>query len=309
MLVLGIGLALASSLLWGAADFLAGLANRRAPLVTVLVGTQLAGLALVVLLLLVGGDALPRDARLGYAALGAAGAVVGLGALYRGLALGPMGVVAPISALSGAVPVLVGLALGERLSWLQLAGMALSLLGVAAAAATPSGLSGGQPGWVAAGLGLLAAVGIGSALVGLNAASAVHPGWAVLALRLSVVTALAGGLTLRQMLRRALGAPRSLELPEPAAVEPGTGDHSPQPDPRRVTAMLIVTAGTLDAGSNLLFGVASGFGALSVVGLLGSLYPVSTVLLARFVLGERLRPVQLAGVGTVLAGVSAISLG
>ncbi len=187
--------------------------------------------------------------------------------------------------------------------------MALSLLGVAAAASAPSEPSGGQPRWVAAGLGLLAAAGIGSALVGLHAASAVHPGWAVLVLRLSVVTALASGLALRQLLCRAPGARRPLELPEPAAVEPGTGDKSPQLVPWRVTTMLIVTAGTLDAGSNLLFGIASGFGALGVIGLPGSLYPVSTVLLARFVLGERLRPVQLAGVGTVLAGVSAISLG
>lgn len=307
--MIGIALALASSLLWGAADFVAGLANRRAPLVTVLLGTQLAGLALVGLVLLVDGDALPRDTRLGYAALGAVGAVVGLGALYRGLALGPMGVVAPISTLSGAVPVLAGLALGERPSWLQLAGMALSLLGVASAAAAPSASTSRQPGWVAAGLGLLAAAGIGSALVGLNAASAVHPGWAVLVLRLAVVTALAGGLVLRQMLGRALGAAQSLKRPAAAGVDPGSGDSGLQADPRRVPAVQIVTAGTLDAGSNLLFGVASNFGALSVVGLLGSLYPVSTVLLARFVLGERLRPMQLAGVGTVLIGVCAISLG
>ena len=307
--MVGIALALASSLFWGAADFLAGLANRRAPLATVLLGTQLAGLALVGLVLLVRGDGLPRDACLGYAALGAAGAVVGLGALYRGLALGPMGVVAPISTLSGAVPVLAGLALGERPSWLQLAGMALSLLGVAAAAAAPSASTSRQPGWVAAGLGLLAAAGIGSALVGLNAASTVHPGWAVLVLRLTVVTALVGGLALRQVLGRAFGAVRPLERPAAAGVDPGAGDSGLQADARRVPAVQIVTAGTLDAGANLLFGVASNFGALSVVGLLGSLYPVSTVLLARFVLGERLRPVQLAGVGAVLAGVSAISLG
>ena len=307
--MVGIALALVSSLFWGAADFLAGLANRRAPLTTVLLGTQLAGLVLVGLVLLVDGDALPRDARLGYAALGAAGAVVGLGALYRGLALGPMGVVAPISALSGAVPVLAGLALGERPSWLQLIGMALSLLGVAAAASAPSASASGQPGWVAAGLGLLAAAGIGSALVGLNAASTVHPGWAVLVLRLTVVTALAGGLALRRVLGRTLGAAQSLKRPAASAVEVGAGGNNPQPDPRRITTMLIVTAGTLDAGSNLLFGVASNFGALSVVGLLGSLYPVSTVLLARFVLGERLRPMQLAGVGMVLVGVCAISLG
>lgn len=307
--MLGIALALVSSLFWGAADFLAGLANRRVPLATVLLGTQLAGLALVGLVLLVRGDGLPRDAHLGYAALGAAGAVVGLGALYRGLALGPMGVVAPISALSGAVPVLVGLALGERPSWLQLAGMALSLLGVGAAAAAPSASTSGQPGWVAAGLGLLAAAGIGSALVGLNAASTVHPGWAVLVLRLTVVTGLAGGLALRQVLGRALGAAPSLKRPAVAAVELGAGDNGPQADPRRATAVQIVTAGTLDAGANLLFGVASNFGALSIVGLLGSLYPASTVLLARFVLGERLRPMQLAGVGTVLVGVCAISLG
>ncbi|MCM8750486.1 DMT family transporter [Thermomicrobiaceae bacterium CFH 74404] len=307
--MVGVGLALVSSLLWGAADFLAGLANRRAPLVTVLLGTQLAGLALVALVLLASRDALPRDARLGYAALGAVGAAVGLGALYRGLALGPMGVVAPISALSGAVPLLAGLALGERPSGLQLVGMALSLLGVAAAAAAPSTPAGGQPGWVAAGLGLVAAAGIGSALVGLNAASTAHPVWAVLALRLAVVTALFGGLLARRVFGHALGGESPLGESRPATVKPAAGDTTVRSDSRRLTSLLIVTAGTLDAGSNLLFGVASGLGALSVVGVLGSLYPVSTVLLARFVLGERLRPVQLAGVGAVLAGVSAISLG
>lgn len=307
--MLGIALALVSSLIWGAADFLGGLANRRVPLATVLLGTQLAGLALVGLVLLARGDGLPRDARLGYAALGAAGLAVGLGALYRGLALGPMGVVAPISALSGAVPVLAGLALGERPSWLQLSGMALSLLGVAAAAAARSASTSGQPGWVAAGLGLLAAAGIGSALVGLNAASTVHPGWAVLVLRLTVVTALSAGLALRWVLRRALGAAPTPKRPAVAAVELGAGDTGTQARPRRTTAVQIVTAGTLDAGANLLFGVASNFGALSIVGLLGSLYPVSTVLLARFVLGERLRPMQLAGVGMVLVGVCALSLG
>jgi drug/metabolite transporter (DMT)-like permease len=301
--VLGIGLALVSSVLWGSADFLAGLANRRAPLVTVLAGTQLAGLALVGLVLVAHGEGPPHDVRLGYAALGAFGAVVGLGALYRGLALGPMGVVAPVSALSGTVPVLVGLALGERPSGLQLFGMLLSLVGVALAAAVLSPSPGRYASWVAAGLGLLAATGIGAALVGLGAASEAHPVWAVVVLRLVVVAALAGGLVVRLALRR-----RSVRWRVALPSLP-TGRLGIRQNPGWFLGVQLVAAGTLDAGANLLFGVASTAGMLSIVGLLGSLYPVSTVVLARFVLDERLRPVQLAGVGAVLAGVSAVSLG
>lgn len=301
--MLGIGLALLSSVLWGTADFLAGLANRRAPLITVLAGTQLAGLTLVALVLVARGEGPPHDVRLGYAALGAVGAIVGLGALYRGLALGPMGVVAPISALSGVVPVLVGLALGERASGLQLFGMLLSLVGVAMAAAVPSPSPGRSASWVAAGIGLLAATGIGAALVGLGAASEAHPVWAVVVLRLAVLVALTGGLV-AQLALQCGGMPGWLAFPSAGTSHFGIRHH-----PRWLLRVQLVAAGTLDAGANLLFSVAATAGALSIVGLLGSLYPVSTVLLARFVLDERLRPLQVAGVGMVLAGVGAISLG
>ena len=122
-----LGLAFGASLAWGGSDFLAGVASRRLGVLTVLALSQAAGLAALLVLLAASGQPAPS----GQAALVAAAAgvaeLVGFATLYRSLARGPMGLVAPLSSLGAVVPVVVALSAGERPGAATAAGLALAL--------------------------------------------------------------------------------------------------------------------------------------------------------------------------------------
>ena len=273
-------LALASALVYGAADFCGGLAARRATAFAVVALAQAAGLvALLVLLPVLGGR--PTAVDLGWgAAAGLAGAF-GLVLFYRGLAVGVMSVVAPVTALTAAaLPVLGGLALGERLPPWATVGIALALVAVVLVAA-----EGGLPTLRAArSAGLLpalaAGVGFGVFFVLLDRTSPESALWPLVASRsVSVVMVVLVALVVRASLR-----------------VPGR------------TPALIVLAGVLDMAANALFLVATQQGQLAITGVLASLYPVSTVVLAQVVLRERLVPAQLAGLAAAAVAVVLISL-
>ncbi|HEY7207596.1 MAG TPA: EamA family transporter [Gaiellaceae bacterium] len=276
-----VGLALAASLCWGVADFGGGVLTRRLPVTIVLAVSQLAGLALVVLIAVAAGTQAPGGSRLLYGALAGAAGSIGLIAFYRGLAIGPMGVVAPISSTAVFVPLGVGLAHGEHPSGLQAAGVAFAVAGVFCASLEPGG--GGRVFSAGAALALVAAVCFGLTLVGVNAAAKGGTVWATLSLRLGgIPLALAAAAFTTRRLGR---VPPLRGWPALAAV--GVGDTS----------------------GNLLFGAASTRGLLSVTAVLASLYPVLVVLLARAFLQERLAPYQLVGAAAALGGVALISAG
>src|SRR3954469_23707109 len=128
-----IALGIAASLAWGTADFIGGLQARRIPVVAVVLGSQLAGLALVGLIVAIRGEPPPGGDFALYAALSSIGGIVGLTAFYKALSIGPMGVVAPLSSTAAIIPVVVGIATGERPSAVQGAGVALAVAGVALA--------------------------------------------------------------------------------------------------------------------------------------------------------------------------------
>ena len=137
--MLAVVLAFSSSLCWGLADFLGGLQSRTRPLVTVLLVAQVAAVAMGVAFVAASGDPFPD---LGPAALATGAGVAGcaaLAAFYRGLAIGTMSIVAPVSATGAAVPVLVGLAEGERPAALQIAGIVVAMAGIVLAAREPGG--------------------------------------------------------------------------------------------------------------------------------------------------------------------------
>jgi drug/metabolite transporter (DMT)-like permease len=274
--VLAAALALGASLAWGAGDFLGGRAARRLHVLTVLAVSQLAGLAGVLVWALLSGDPTPPAREIAVAAGAGVGGAVGLAALYRGMAVGAMGTVAPISALSPLVPLATGLASGERPSSLQLAGIALALGGVLLVAREPSAAAGRAAAGV--GLALVAAAGFGFYFVLLDAAADASVPWAVTAARTT-----------------------SVALAVPAAIAIGAGLRPP-----RGMLPAIVLVGVADVGANVLFGLATTRGLLSVVSVLASLYPVITVALARFLLGERLGLPQRAGGAAVLAGAALI---
>jgi drug/metabolite transporter (DMT)-like permease len=301
----GVPAALSASLLWGTADFLAGRATRRHPVVLVAFAGQLAGLvALLVILAFHGVD---DQALLPGAVTGAFG-IVGVTALYAALGLGTMSIVAPIAATSAIVPVLWGIAGGERPGALQWAGMILALVGVVLAAREPSSGS-SKDARAAIRLAILAAVTIGLSLVFLDKAAEHDSLSGVAAAR--AVSAPALGIAWLWLLSRG----RSLrdEAVIGAAHPPVIVAEiaHPQAPARRDLRTLAGLAGIglLDTAANTAFALATTNGLLSLVAVLGGLFPVVTVALAYFLLGERLARPQRVGVVLALVGVPLISAG
>jgi drug/metabolite transporter (DMT)-like permease len=273
-------LALTASLSWGLGDFLAGLRTRRLPVVTVLVVSQAAGLATIVLVVAVRGAGPPDARHLLYGSLAGVCGAVGLAALYRGLAVGPMSIVAPISATAAAVPVVFDLVTGDRPSDAQAVGIALAVAGVVLASRAGAA-EGRRASAEGVGLALVAAVSFGLLLVLLGEASEGDPYWGTLAMR---------GTSFSLLVLAALVLRPSFALAE-----------------RDLPVLLLI--GVLDTAGNTLFAVATTESLLSVAAVLGQLYPVVTVLLARFVLGERMSRGQGAGVVGAFAGVALITAG
>ena len=274
-------LALAASLSWGVGDFFAGLSSRKLQVLTVLVVSQAAGLTSLVVLVAVRGNGPPEARYLLYASLAGIAGAIGLAALYRGLAVGSMSVVAPISATAAVIPVAAGVITGERPSGAQGAGIALALAGVALASRESRPDGGGRGVAEGVGLALVAAVGFGLLLVALGAASDADALWATLAMRTTSFTLLAlAALIVRPTL--AVGR-----------------DNLP----------VLVLIGVLDAAGNALFALATTESLLSVAAVLAQLYPVVTVLLARMVLGERISRPQQVGVVSAFAGIALITAG
>jgi drug/metabolite transporter (DMT)-like permease len=273
-------LALLSSVFWGGADFLGGTLARRLPaLVVVGVSQLIAGTCVAVLALALG----EFDSRLDYVPWGIAAGLIGsiaLVAFYAALASGTMGVVAPIAALGALVPVLVGLGTGERPAPVELAGIAVAVLGVVLASGPElSGKSGVRPVMLA----VVAAVGFGFALLFLSEGSQTSALMTAVTMRAASVPVIA--ILLVTVFRPTNRALSWTDLP------------------------LIALIGIGDIAANLTFGVASTTELVSIVAVLGSLYPVVTVLLARFVHGERMAKIQNAGVTLALLGVALIASG
>src|SRR5215212_4053457 len=275
-----IALGLASSLAWGFADFFGGIQSRRRPLLAVLVVTLTAGFALTVAAVALHGEGPPPGAEwIGWALASSLFGIGGLACFYRGLATGNMGVVAPISSAAAVIPLAVGLAEGERPGAMQGAGVAIAIAGVVLASREESE-SGPR---VAAGVWLAigAAIGFGGFFVAMDRASDADPYWAIMVARVASMAALWTAV-----------------LATRTRVPRGAAD-----------LRILAPIGLLDTGANLLFAVASTKGLLSIVGVLGSVYPVVTILLAHFVLHERLHVLQRVGAVGALAGAALISSG
>ena len=273
-------LALGGALCWGVGDFLGGLASRRLAVITVLAVSQAIGLAGLFLWVLVAGDAFPGISQLLPAAAAGIAGLVGLGALYRGLAIGAMGIVAPISAASPIVPLAVDAARGDTPAALQWLGIALVLTGIAVLSHEPS--RAGQR-RVAAGTGLavLAALGFGLFVVGLDAGADESAAWAVVAARAaSVSVAVVAAVVTRGSLR----------------------------PPRQLLPML-VGVGVFDTGANVFVAAATTHGAAGIVAVLSALYPVVTVVLAWRLLGEHLARSKRVGGVVALAGAAFVAAG
>jgi drug/metabolite transporter (DMT)-like permease len=264
--------------MWGGSDFLGGLLSRSRRAVAVVAGSQACGLVAIALVAVVTGAWHGSTAWLGWSVLAGVVGAAGLVAFYTALGCGTMGVVSPIAALGAVVPVLLGLARGESPSSLVVVGLVLALVGVVAASGPElSGGAGGRP----VALASVSGVCFGLALVFIGRGAETDAVMTMTGMRVtSVALFLLAALT-----RRTTGGLAVRDIGPLAAV------------------------GVADVGANLLFAFATQRGLLSITAVLGSLYPVVTVLLARVLLHERLRAVQQVGVVVALLGVVLVSSG
>ena len=293
---LGVPLGLGSGLCWGAADFFGGIQSRRLPALTVAFWSQIAGALGIAAALGVQGILDPQGGWPAAAAV-AWGMAAGVGSgcalvlFYRGLAEGTMSVVAPVSACGAVVPVAAALLTGDQPGALAGLGVLAALTGVVLVSRTSipgrpanptRAANPARPGRML-GMALGSALGFGLFYVFVDAGTAVPGGaplWVIAGARASSL----------------------LVLSTIALVGWRSGLRWPG---RRLGPVALVGIG--DTGANLLFAYAATRGNLAVVGVLGSLYPVATVLLARWLLGERLSGGQNAGVLLALTGVGLLA--
>ncbi|MGW3144404.1 MULTISPECIES: EamA family transporter [Streptomyces] len=280
--------ALATSLLWGLADFGGGLLTRRTPALTVVVVSQGIAAAVLGAIVVATGGWAEAGPRLWFAFAAGLVGPVALFAFYKALALGPMGVVSPLATLSVGVPVGVGLCLGERPGLLQVAGIAVAVTGVVLAGGPQ--LRGAPVQRQTIVLTLVAALGFGTVFALITEASTTVTGL-FLALFVQRLTNVAvGGAALYVSVRRGGAA-----LPEGGFPWPS------------LPALAFV--GLADVAANGTYSVAAQHGPVTVAAVLASLYPVVTALAARGFLSERLRAVQAAGAGLALLGTLLLATG
>jgi drug/metabolite transporter (DMT)-like permease len=257
-----------------------GLQSRRLPVLSVLLVSQPVGLAFALAIALIAGGAIGAGGLVAAAAGGAAG-VLALGLFYAAMAIGPMSIIAPVASMGALVPVIVGLARGDSPTSLQATGIAVALIGIALAVQEAEHPHGMPVSRRAVALAAVSGIGFGAFFVGLDSAASEDPAWAIVAAR-------SGGVVL--ILAAAAARPSAVTLS--AAAMPA-----------------LIVIGAFDIAANGLFAFATREGLLPLVSVAGSLYPISTIVLARIVLGERLASLQRLGVGFALAGVALIAGG
>jgi drug/metabolite transporter (DMT)-like permease len=282
-------LAIGSAFFYGAADFTGGLTTRRAGTIPVVVLSQFSGLALLVLLLPILPAAHASRPDFVWGAIAGLAGGVGVALLYRALSIGVMAVVAPTTAVCAVtIPVIYSVFRGERPAPLAIAGILLGITSIilvsqqrSTSEAGPRDATGTRKLPLGVGTALISGVAIGFFFLGLAQTKSAAGMWPLVASRSTSVMLFAC---------IALARRNSFRMPG------------------RVLA-LVLLAGTIDMLANALYLVAAQQGPLSIVVTLSSLYPASTVLLARVVLHERLNLLQITGVGCALAAVVLIVSG
>lgn len=271
-------LALFSSLVWGLSDFLGGTLSKKRKAIAVIGGSQSFGLVFAALLAIAFQAWTWNQSVWINGAIAGVMGLLGLVGFYTALATGQMGIVAPISSLSAVVPVTIGLVQGEQPSTMQLAGIVVALIGIILASGPElNGKVDPRPVFLA----LFAAVTFGFAVYFMAQGALINPTMTVAAMRavqVSMVVALFLAV-------RSFGGLIKRDVP------------------------MLATIGACDAGANVLYTFAASLGLLSVVSVLGSLYPIVTVLLAWWIHNERLMRIQYVGIAITFSGVALLAMG
>ncbi|MBX3090987.1 MAG: DMT family transporter [Cryobacterium sp.] len=272
-------LALLASAFLGVSDFLGGLLSRKVPLITVLLLSQLVATVAILPRMLWESPAVNAGPALLWGVIGGVATAIAVSSLFKALAIGTMGIVAPITSLSVLVPVIVGLATGDRLSWILAAGLVVAIVGTVLASGPEVRTHTAGHGPKSIVLAIVAAIGFGVSNLSVALGSAFNVTTTLVSNTLVVLVIYGIGAVVLRQVPRARG--RSL--------------------------IGIVAIGILGISANLCFALASTVAPLTIVAVLASLYPVITVLLGWRVLGEHVKRMQLLGVIAVFAGVAAIA--
>jgi drug/metabolite transporter (DMT)-like permease len=271
------GFSIVAAASWGGGDFYGGLASKRANVFQVVAYAHACGFAAMLLMAVLVRESVPPGASLAWGAFAGVIGAFGIVALYRALAIGRMGIVAPVAAVvTGVLPVLVGMgAEGLPDSW-QFAGFALALLSIWLVAGSSGSVESRR------GIGLAALAGVAFGLFLVAGKQAGHHGifWPLVSARLCT-TVVTGGIALFSA--TGLRPPRAVLWPT-------------------------VASGLLDSAGNALFIAATRHGRLDVAAVLSSLYPASTVILARVLLKERIGKLQAIGIVCAMVSVALISV-
>ena len=277
---MAIVLALFSSLIWGSADFEGGRLAKRLPAIAVTGVSQVFGLMFGLIIVVATGQwravAFGQHGYFFPAVIAGISGYLGLVLLYAGLASGRMGVVSPISSLCAIVPVTVALITGEHVPYIKGIGIAVAIVG--AFCASGPEISQGlplRPVLLAVG----AAIGFGTGLVFMARGSASSALMTMVMMRVTTLI-ISSALALKY---RGFGGVGKSDLPK------------------------LIFVGVADFSANVLLGIASTRGLLSVIMVLGSLFPIMTAVLAFKILHERLHRVQYAGIVLAVVGVAIIS--
>ncbi len=269
-------LGLSAAGVWGGGDFAGGIAAKRASVFRVVAGAHACGLLLMLVLALMTREPIPPWSSFGWGAFAGISGGLGIAALYRGLSIGRMGVVAPVAAvISGILPVLVGMKTEGMPDRLQLAGFGLAMVSIWLVARPDGEIDSHR------GLGLAVFAGVMFGLFLVSGKQAGHFGvfWPLVGARIAS--------TILMLIIVAFSASDGRSL-RPALVP-------------------ILLSGVLDSSANALFIAATRYGRLDVAAVLSSLYPASTVILARVLLKERISRWQSVGIVGALIAVALIS--
>jgi drug/metabolite transporter (DMT)-like permease len=251
-------------------------------LLAVTTGQQLSGLLVIAVILVIAAPGIPAGSELLVAALTGVAAAIAVTGYYGAMALGEISIVSPIAAAGIVIPVIFGLASGEQPAALALGGVLIaSAGGVLVARSKPTGEITPRNQRRSILLAVVAAVGFGWVFVGIDAVAETNGLWVLFCLRIAAVAVI---------LTAALFIPTNFRVP-------------------RKSVLVLIGIGIIDLAGQATYYFASSTGMLSVVSVLGSLYTVTTVLLARAVLDERISKEQFVGFVSVMFGVAMIAVG
>ena len=268
---------LASAACWGAGDFCGGLATRRTHVYSVIIASQIVGVAMLIALAMAFAEQVPAPVYLLWGGLGGLAGTLGLVAFYRALASGQMGVAAPVGGVIGAAtPAILGAFLQGWPGTLRLIGFALALIAVWLISRTEDTAVRAR----ALGLPVLAGLGFGVFFIFIHRASETAVFWPLVAARLTSLSVLTIVATVTHQPR----------LPEKT--------HLP----------LVALVGVMEVGGNAFYALAARAGRLDVAAVISSLYPAGTVWLAWLILKERITRLQSFGIVAALAAIVLIAM-